>query len=228
MNGLTALLALDLVKLAVGESLAVSGGAGLLARYMIVLAKQRGLHVIADAKPSDTELVRGYGADVVVARGERFCSEVRAAVPGGVHALFDTALLGHDSFSVIRDGGAYLPVRGWDDGPSERGTRILPVLVTEVLDRTDWLSELRDLASSGTLTLRVAAGTRPSALPKPIAPWRLAACVAAASSSFDAVSSCARGCPFRRCGRNTRFCSRAKRSSRSPGGDRDDHRRVRR
>lgn len=157
MNGLTARLALDLLKLAAGESLAVSGGAGLLARYTIVLAKKRGLHVVADAKPSDTELVRGYGADVVVARGAPFCSQVRAAVPGGVHALFDTALLGRDSFSAIRDGGAYLPVRGWDDGPSERGIRILPVLVTDVLDRTEWLSELRDLASSGAITLRVAA-----------------------------------------------------------------------
>jgi NADH:flavin oxidoreductase/NADH oxidase family protein len=48
------------------------------------------LRVIADAKPSETELVRGYGADVVVARGERFSREVRAEAPGGVDALFDT------------------------------------------------------------------------------------------------------------------------------------------
>src|SRR3984957_2970756 len=120
---------------------------------MIVLAKQRGLRVIADAKPSETELVRGYGADRVVARGERFGSAVRAEVPGGVDALFDTALLGRDSFSAIRDGGAYVPVRGWDDSPSERGIRILPVLVTAALERTEWLNELRDLASNGTITL---------------------------------------------------------------------------
>ena len=41
MNGLTARLALDLIKLSAGQTLAVSGGAGLLAHYMIVLAKQR-------------------------------------------------------------------------------------------------------------------------------------------------------------------------------------------
>jgi len=156
MNGLTALLALDLIKLSAGQTLAVSGGAGLLAHYMIVLAKQRGLRVIADAKPSETELVRGYGADVVVARGERFCSEVRAEAPGGVDALFDTALLGRNSFSAIRDGGAYVPVRGWNDSPSERSIRILPVFVSQALERTDWLNELRDVASSGTITLRVA------------------------------------------------------------------------
>src|SRR4051795_5414061 len=72
MNGLTARLALDLIKMSAGERLAVSGGAGLLAHYMIVLARQRGLRVIADAKPLEVELVRSYGADVVVPRGDRF------------------------------------------------------------------------------------------------------------------------------------------------------------
>jgi NADPH:quinone reductase-like Zn-dependent oxidoreductase len=128
MNGLTARLALDLIKLSAGETLAVSGGAGLLAHYMIVMAKQRGLRVIADAKPSETELVRSYGADVVVPRGDRFGSEVRAEAPGGVDALFDTAVLGRDSFSAIRDSGAYVPVRGWDGSPSERDIRISPVM----------------------------------------------------------------------------------------------------
>ena len=156
MNGLTARLALDLIKLSAGQTLAVSGGAGLLAHYMIVLAKQRNLRVIADAKPSEMELVRSYGADVVVTRGDRFGSEVRVKVAGGVDALFDTAVLGRDSFSAIRDGGAYVPVRGWDGSPSERDIRIRPVMVMEALTRTDWLNELRDLASSGAITLRVA------------------------------------------------------------------------
>jgi NADPH2:quinone reductase len=38
----------------------VSGGAGLLASYVIVLAKAAGLRVLADAKPEDDELVRGF------------------------------------------------------------------------------------------------------------------------------------------------------------------------
>ena len=156
MNGLTARLALDLIKLSPGQTLAVSGGAGLLAHYMIALAKQRGLRIIADAKPSEMELVRSYGADVVVTRGERFGNEVRAEVPGGVDALFDTAVLGRDSFSAIRDGGAYVPVRGWDGSPSERDIRIQPVMVMDALTRTDWLNELRDLASSDAITLCVA------------------------------------------------------------------------
>jgi NADPH:quinone reductase-like Zn-dependent oxidoreductase len=49
-----------------------------------------------------------------------------------------------------------VPVRGWDKGPAERGIRVLPVFVAEALERTDWLNELRDLASRGLLKLRVA------------------------------------------------------------------------
>src|SRR3954462_15793011 len=154
MNGLTARLpppplqpsarlALHLIKLSAGQTLAVSGGAGLLAHYMIALAKKRGLRNIADAKLTEMELVRSYGADVVVPRGDRFGSEVRAAVPGGVDALFDTAVLGRDSFTAIRDGGAYVPVRGWDGSPSERDIRTQPVMVMNALTRTDWLTALR-------------------------------------------------------------------------------------
>src|SRR5450759_914280 len=66
MNGLTARLGLELFGLEAGQTLAVSGGAGLLASYVIPLAKVRGLRVIADAQPADQELVRSFGADVVV------------------------------------------------------------------------------------------------------------------------------------------------------------------
>jgi len=113
------------------------------------------------------ELVRSYGADVVVTRGDRFGSEVRVKVAGGVDALFDTAVLGRDSFSAIRDGGAYVPVRGWDGSPSERDIRIRPVMVMEALTRTDWLNELRDLASSGASRCVSPASTRRSVRGRP-------------------------------------------------------------
>lgn len=160
MNGLTALLALDLLDLPAGRTLAVSGGAGLLASYAIPLAKERGLRVIADAKPEDEPLVRGFGADVVVARGDGFADAVRAEAPDGVDALLDTALLGRAAVPAIRDGGALAAVRTWTDGEPERGIEIRPVWVRTVLERTDWLEELRRLASAGRLQLRVA-GTYP-------------------------------------------------------------------
>jgi NADPH:quinone reductase-like Zn-dependent oxidoreductase len=83
MTGLTALNALELTALKKGQILAVSGGAGLLAHYAIAARKQRGIKVIADAKPADAELVRGYGADIVVERGPGFAEAIRRELPNG-------------------------------------------------------------------------------------------------------------------------------------------------
>ena len=156
MNGLTALLALEIASLSAGQTLAVSGGAGLLAHYAIAAAKRQGLRVIADAKPEEAELVRGYGADIVVERGPGFAAAIRLEVPEGVDALLDTALLNEQSFPAIRDGGLYIPVRGWDGTPVERGLQVKPVMVSEALERTDMLEQLRDLVASGAIKLRVA------------------------------------------------------------------------
>jgi len=156
MNGLTALRALELASLEKGQFLAVSGGAGLLAYYAIAAAKRQGQKVIADAKPEETELVRSYGADVVVERGPGFAEAIRREVPGGVEALLDTAVLGERSFAAVRDGGVYIPVRGWADKPSERGIQIKPVFVYECLERTEWLELLRDMVAAAEIKLRVA------------------------------------------------------------------------
>jgi NADPH:quinone reductase len=156
MNGLTAMRGLELLGLGPGETLLVSGGAGLLASYAIPLAKRQGLRVIAVAAPADAQLVRSFGADEVVARGNGMPAAVRELAAGGVAGLFDTALLGRSAFGAIRDGGAIAVVRGWDDGDTERGIDVRPVWVREVLQRTDWLHELRGLASDGTLRLRIA------------------------------------------------------------------------
>jgi NADPH2:quinone reductase len=158
MNGLTAQSGLELLGLKPGDTLAVTGGAGLLASYVIPLAKEQGLRVIADAKPEDEELVRSFGADVVVPRGQGFTDAVLEAAPDGVDGLYDTALLRRAAFPAIRDNGQIVVVRGWDgDEVEDRGIRVHPVAVARVLDRTDWLEELRAFASDGRIKLRVAA-----------------------------------------------------------------------
>jgi len=156
MNGLTAKLGLELLGLGAGQTLAVTGGAGLLGSYVIALARELGVRVIADAKPEDEALVRSFGADVVVPRGERFVAAVREAVPDGVDGLYDTALLHDAVFGAIGDGGIMVVVRGWKPEQTERGIVVKQVSVGTVLDRTDWLEELRQLASDGRLRLRVA------------------------------------------------------------------------
>jgi NADPH:quinone reductase len=96
------------------------------------------------------------GPDIVIERGPAFVTAIRQEVPQGVDALLDTALLAEQSFGAICDAGVYIPVRGWADKPSERGIRIKPVLVSEALERTEWLELLRDMVASKEIRLRVA------------------------------------------------------------------------
>ena len=154
MTGLTALNALQIAALKKGQILAVSGGAGLLAQYAIAAAKRQGIKVIADANPADAELVRGYGADIVVERGPGFAKAIRRELPNGVDALLDSASLGVESFGAIRDGGIYIPVLGWGDKPAERGIKIKPMTVSGVLERTEWLELLRNMVAAGEIKLR--------------------------------------------------------------------------
>ena len=83
MNGLTALEGLRMLGLATGSALAVTGGACRLASYVIGLARQRGIRVIADAGPADEALVSGFGADHVLPRGDGFADAVAGCCPQG-------------------------------------------------------------------------------------------------------------------------------------------------
>jgi NADPH:quinone reductase-like Zn-dependent oxidoreductase len=157
MNGLTAFRGLELLGFDPGATLLVTGGAGLLASYVIPIAKLHGLRVLADAAPADAELVQGFGADVVVPRGDDCVEAVLADAPAGVDAVYDTALMGRSAFPAIRTGGSLVYVRSWDGDDVENGITIRKVQVADVLERTEWLRELSDLAARGALTLRVAA-----------------------------------------------------------------------
>ena len=99
MNGLTALLGLESLALDTGDTLAVSGGAGLLASYVIPLARERGLRVVADAKPDDEELVRSFGADVVLPRGAAFPMTVREVASAGAERFLRHGTLGRGRVS---------------------------------------------------------------------------------------------------------------------------------
>jgi NADPH:quinone reductase len=133
----TALYALELSGLSEGQMLAVSGGADLLAHCTIAAAKHRGPKVVADAKPEEFGLVRGYGADTVVERGPGFAGAIRGEVPEGADALIDTALLREKSLPAIRDGDVCVSVRHGKDARGERGIQIDQVWVGEVLKRAE-------------------------------------------------------------------------------------------
>ena len=155
MNGLTAKLALDALGLEPGQTLGVTGAAGVLGGYTVAIAKHQGLRVVADAKPDDEELVRSFGADEVVARGKGVGEAMRQAADGGVDGLLDGAVQHTEVLAGVRDGGVVAAIRPFD-GETERDIRVEQVWVTRGLDDREGLELLRQLAGSGAIRLRVA------------------------------------------------------------------------
>ena len=155
MNGLTARFALDLMGLAPGQVLAVTGAAGAFGGYVVQLAKADGLTVVADASEADEQLVRDLGADVVVRRGDDVAARIRQQFADGVDGLADGAVQDALVLPAVKDGGAVATVRGYR-GDGQRGLRVFPTLVRRVAEDRAALDRLRQQVEDGTLTLRVA------------------------------------------------------------------------
>lgn len=155
MNGLTAQLTLDLLDLQPGDTLAVTGAAGCYGGYTMQLAKAAGLRVIADAAPSDEEMLSALGADVVVPRGPDVAAHIRRAVPDGVDALADGSVQTTGVIAAVRDGGGFASVRGFV-GESARAIHFHQVWVRKYVREREKLDRLRQIVEHGALTLRVA------------------------------------------------------------------------
>lgn len=85
LNGLTAAQALDLLDLAAGDRLLVTGAAGAVGGFAVQLAAHRGIEVTGHARAGDEELVRSLGAARFTADGVE---------PGSVDGVLDAAVLG--------------------------------------------------------------------------------------------------------------------------------------
>ena len=160
MNGLTARQSLDQLALRPGQTIAVTGAAGAYGGYVVQIAKHEGLRVIADASPADEPLVSSFGADVIIPRGDGFSQLVRGVVPVGVDGLAVGAVLSELAVGAVRDGGGYAAVRGWE-GTGERGITFHRTSVRNYDHRSDLLDQLRQLAETGIVTLRVAGTYNP-------------------------------------------------------------------
>jgi NADPH:quinone reductase-like Zn-dependent oxidoreductase len=159
MNGLTAQQSLDQLALKPGQTLAVTGAAGCYGGYVIQLAKQAGLRVIADASPADEALVRSFGADTVVPRGPDIAAQIRKVAPNGVDGLADGSFQCELSIGAVRDGGGFATVRGWS--MEQRGIVCHATWVRQYDHRADLLRQLRQNVHDGVITLRVAATYAP-------------------------------------------------------------------
>jgi NADPH:quinone reductase-like Zn-dependent oxidoreductase len=155
MNGLTARMALEALGLAPGSTLLVTGGAGAVGGYVISLARLAGLHVVADAKESDRELLLSLGAEYIVPRGEGMASSLRERYPDDVDAVVDCALLGDAAAALVRNGGSFVSLRRSQVITDSRLRRITIGVLDQVANTPalDWLAQRFD---DGTLKPRVA------------------------------------------------------------------------
>lgn len=142
LNGLAAAQILDLLGDApVGEDrLLVTGAAGAVGGYLVVLAPERGWHVTGLARPEDEQFVRSLGAD--------FTTE---PAPGW-DAVADTAVLQDRALALVRDGGTYVGVQPGAEAAAERGITSVAVVAHPDGAR---LAGLLTRAAAGQLPARI-------------------------------------------------------------------------
>ncbi|OJF16215.1 NADP-dependent oxidoreductase [Couchioplanes caeruleus] len=153
LAGLTADRSLELTGLRRGQTLLVTGAAGVVGGIVLQLAALRGIRTVAAADATDEPLLRRLGAEHVVPRTDRLGAAVRDLVPGGVDAVIDAAVVGIGAHEALRGGGVFVALVAPFAPPPLRGTR---VVVQEVYADGARLAELAALAEAGHLTLRVA------------------------------------------------------------------------
>lgn len=156
MNGLTARMALDLLKPPPGGTVAVVGAAGAVGGYAVQLAKAEGLRVVADAALRDMQLVKELGADLVLPRGADFADMLRKEVQDGVDGLIDTAGIAPSVARAVRDGGRIVTSTPGTPLVTERGIVTERTFVPKYARNHVALDRLRQLADQGCITLRVA------------------------------------------------------------------------
>lgn len=144
LNALTAVQALDLLDLAPGQTLLVTGAAGGLGEYTTVLGARRGLKVVGLARRDDEADVLDNGASEFVTSVEDLHH---------VDGVLDTAMLGTAALATVRAGGVFVAVNDPAQPPAERDIAVSTVHVHH--DGAQLAELVRDV-EAGRLRLRVA------------------------------------------------------------------------
>jgi NADPH:quinone reductase len=159
MNGLTALACADRVTASLDPAtlrVAVIGAAGVVGRLVVQLLAERGCEVTGVGRAADGPELLRLGAARVIERDEAVASVLRA-VPGGVDAVGDCAVIGAAAFPMLRAGGRLVLLRplGPDEYPvaASLGIEASLVSVREYQGNGQRLQQLVNLAGRGDLTL---------------------------------------------------------------------------
>lgn len=90
--GMSALIALDKIKLTEGDTVFIEAGAGAFGQFAIQFAKQRGANVLTTASKHNHKLVKRLGADLAFDYNDKKLEDkIRTALgPQGVDAVIDS------------------------------------------------------------------------------------------------------------------------------------------
>lgn len=148
LNALTARQSLDLLGLAAGDALLVTGASGGVGGFAVQLAVAHGLRVTAVAGRDDEEWVASLGAHEVLARD----ADLSGIEP--VDGVLDAVPLGpRASTGALRDGGTAVFTRPPDPPEPDRELRFETILVEP--DQA-MLAQLAEELAAGRLRTRVA------------------------------------------------------------------------
>lgn len=148
LNALTARQALDLLGLAAGETLLVTGASGGVGGFAVQLAVADGLRVIAVAGRDDEDWVASLGAAEVLPR------DADLSGVGPVDGVLDAVPLGPGaSTAALRDGGMAVFTRPPNPPEPDRDLRYETILVKP---DAAMLSGLAEQLAAGRLRTRVA------------------------------------------------------------------------
>ena len=156
MNALTAILALDMLNLARGQTLLVTGGAGMLGGYAIQLARQAGIRVLANASEKDRDFLTSVGVDAILPRDQGLEDALRTACPDGVDGLFDGALIADKISRFVRSGGTAVSVRK-SHPINDARLKVDSVSVLAGIGDAEKMARIARMFEKGALTPRVAA-----------------------------------------------------------------------
>jgi NADPH:quinone reductase-like Zn-dependent oxidoreductase len=156
LNGLTAFQAADLLHLAPGDTVMVTGASGTVGGFAVQAAAATGATVYAVASDGDEEYVSALGAHDLVRRGtpEEIVTSLREQLHEGADAVLDAAPAGPGIIAAVRDGGRFVSVLAPLAPQLERAVTVDVVSVTPDPKR---LAGLAAQAADGALTTRIAA-----------------------------------------------------------------------
>ena len=106
LAGITAMLSIDALDLAEGDTVLIVGATGGVGSLAVQLAARAGATVVAPALPEDEDYLRDLGVSELLPRDDDLDAAARERRPDGFDAVLDLVNYGPDvPASLVKDGG---------------------------------------------------------------------------------------------------------------------------